>query len=319
MGMMAFTNPVLIKELRGWMRGDRAFVLLTVTLVLLAVVSLGLYSMVYASAWTYTSRGYEVDSAEIGQGIFAGLAFVALGMICFIAPALTSGAVSGEHERRTIDLLMATPLCPAAMLFGKLAASLSYAFVLLLAAVPLASLSYVFGGVTLVDMLKALLLLLCCTFTFGVVGVFFSAWLRRTVLATVLSYVVLLVLVFGTLFIWVWAELTLGFHNDPEAYDWLLVPNPFVAMTSALAGTGIFSGQVFFGLPFWYFTVALYTGLSLVLYLASAWLVQSKIRLSRLARVLIGLILTVLVMIIVYQVYRVIGLPSVLNSITTLS
>ncbi|MBN1888280.1 MAG: ABC transporter permease subunit [Thermoflexales bacterium] len=315
MGTMLLANPVLVKELRGWMRGDRAFVLLTATLVLLALVSFGLYSMAYTSAQVSASYGSVVESAEIGQVLFAGLAFVALGVICFIAPALTAGAVSGEHERRTFDLLMATPLHPASMLFGKLTASLSYAFVLLLATVPLASLSYVFGGVTMVDMLKALLLLLSCTVTFGVIGVFFSAWLRRTVLATVLSYVALLVLVFGTLFIWAWVGTTLGYYRSEAAYYWLLVPNPFMAMSSALANVVQFDPKVL-GLPLWCVTVALYTGLTLVLYLASTRLVQLEIRLSKLAKVLVCLILTVLVMTIVYQFYLMTRMPPVFNSTT---
>jgi ABC-2 type transport system permease protein len=283
-------NPVLVKELRGRMRGARAYIFLTAMLVLFGATSYGVYRI---TQWAGQSMGMGgQQSAIIGQSVFTGLVFLALGMICFITPALTAGAISGEHERQTFDLLMATPLHPASILFGKLVASLGYVVLLILAAVPLVSLSFVFGGVATIDMIQSLLLLVGYTLTFGVIGLFFSTLLHRTALATVLSYVVLAVFVVGTLFVYI----VVGAIRQQQPPGWMLALNPFSALASALVkpggsnvfssmsgfvmpvlwvlGGGRFDTSVVASVPLWRYTVGIYAWLTVVLYAASTQLIK---------------------------------------------
>jgi ABC-type transport system involved in multi-copper enzyme maturation permease subunit len=279
-------NPVLVKELRGRMRGPRAYLFLTGTLALLGVVTYGLYRLARLST-QYMGGG--PPGAVIGQGVFTGLVFLTLLIICAIAPSFTAGAISGEHEHKTFDMLMATPLRPASVLFGKLVASLSYVALLVLAAVPLASLSYVFGGVATEDMLQALLLLLGYALTFSVIGLFFSALFRRTGRATVASYITLAAFVVGTVFVYI----VVGAVRQQTPPTWLLALNPFSAMASALAGPvspGSFGGGVsslLFALagngfdlgqsvplPLWRYTVGIYAWLTVALYFVSTQLVK---------------------------------------------
>ncbi len=279
-------NPVLVKELRGRMRGPRAYLFLTGTLALLGVVTYGLYRLARLST---QSMGSGPPGAVIGQGMFTGLVFLTLLVICAIAPSFTAGAISGEHERKTFDMLMATPLRPASVLFGKLIASLSYVALLVLAAVPLVSLSYVFGGVATEDMLQALLLLLGYALTFSVIGLFFSTLFRRTGRATVASYITLAVFAVGTVFVYI----VVGAVRQQTPPTWLLALNPFSAMASALAGPlspGSFGGgfsslllalagnQFDSGqpvpLPLWRYTMSIYAWLTMVLYFVSTQLVK---------------------------------------------
>ncbi|MBN1888283.1 MAG: ABC transporter permease subunit [Thermoflexales bacterium] len=284
-------NPVLIKELRGRMRGARAYLFLTATLALFGVTGYGMYRITQLASQSMGMGGQQ--SAVIGQSVFTGLVFLALGVICFITPALTAGAVSGEHERQTFDLLMATPLHPASVLFGKLVASLGYVVLLILAAVPLVSLSFVFGGVATIDMIQSLLLLVGFTLTFGVIGLFFSTLLRRTALATVLSYIVLAIFVAGTLFVYI----VVGAIRQQQPPAWILALNPFSALASALVGPGgspnVFSSMsgivmpvlwllgggrfdtaVVASVPLWRYTVGIYAWLTVVLYAASTQLIK---------------------------------------------
>ncbi|MBI5029332.1 MAG: ABC transporter permease subunit [Chloroflexi bacterium] len=284
-------NPVLVKEMRGRMRGPRAYVFLTATLALLGVVSYGLYRLAAFSIQTF---GGGSAGAMIGQSVFTGLIFLALIVICAIAPASTAGAISGEYERKTFDLLAATPLHPASILFGKLMAALSYVVLILLAAIPLVSLSFVFGGIATLDMLQAFLLLLGFALTFSVIGMFFSVLFRRTGFAVVASYLVLMLFVFGTFF----AYAVLAVMRGQQPPNWVLTLNPFSAMASALApanpSSNMFSasgfltpvlflfggGNISFGpntvaqRPLWQYTVGIYAWLTIVLYLVSAQLVK---------------------------------------------
>ncbi len=281
-------NPVLVKEMRGRMRGPRAYLLLTGTLALFGVVTYGLYRLM---RFAVAMQSGMPTGAVIGQGLFTGLVLLATFVICAIAPSLTAGAISGEHERKTFDLLMATPLSSSSVLLGKLIAALSYVALILMAVAPVASLAYVFGGVAFTDMLQSLLLLLGFAVTFSTVGLFFSALFRRTGLAVGASYLVLALFVFGTLF----AYAVMGVVRGALPPNWILALNPFSAIASALANpqaiagpmsvSGVFSliaalfggvgfGQTAISRPVWQMTLGIYAWLTIVLYLLTTQLVK---------------------------------------------
>jgi ABC-2 type transport system permease protein len=284
-------NPILIKELRSRMRGPRAFLTLTGVLFLLGGVSYLLYRLALATQ----NYSYAPLSPQIGQSLFITLAFLELMMICAVAPAVTAGAISGEEEKMTLEMLMATPLAPASILWGKLISALSYVFLLIFAAIPMASLIFIFGGVSPRDLIKALIVLLSVAISLGVLGLFMSVWLKRTARATIVSYLIEAVLVFGTLFIYVAA----GIIRQAEPPRWLLVPNPISALFSALSPTtpigsspfGLF-GYLGMGLggnlqvltgstisltsiprPIYHYSLPLYGAVTLALYLLSTRLV----------------------------------------------
>jgi ABC-type transport system involved in multi-copper enzyme maturation permease subunit len=110
---------------------------------------------------------------------------------------LTAGAITGERERKTYEVLRTTLLSARKLVWGKLAVALSFMLLLILASLPLQSLAFILGGVTLVELLAGLTMLLAATFFFAVVGLFFSSWLRRTLVSTVLTYVVSLLIIIG--------------------------------------------------------------------------------------------------------------------------
>jgi len=287
-------NPILVKELRSRMRGWRAFAVLTVSLLVMAGISYLLYRVVLAA----TRYGSNMPvSPQIGQALFAGLVVVEMAMICFITPAITAGTISGEREKLTYDMLLATPLRPASVLWGKLLSALSYVFLLILGGVPMASLVFIYGGVAPSDMLKALVILVATAATVGVIGTFMSALLRRTVAATVLSYLAVLMLLIGPFF----AYIMVGVLRQREPPRWLLIPNPVSALFSAFApppsmagGSVGFLAQLSWALsgmlsirsgeltgiprPLYHYTLCLYGALSLALYGITTRLVRPSRR-----------------------------------------
>jgi ABC-2 type transport system permease protein len=289
-------NPIVVKELRSRMREARAFVTLTGVLLVLGSVSYLIYRMVLAST-AYTPTPV---SPQIGQTLFLALAFLELLMVCSIAPAVTAGAISGEQEKLTYEMLMATPLRPASILWGKLVSALSYVFLLIFAAVPMASLIFIFGGVSLRDMAKAMIILIVVAITFGVFGLFMSVLFKRTSRATVLSYLVVGLLLFGTIFVY----MALGIIRQSEPPRWILVPNPLSAMISALAPSlalqnSMLSSFYYWGMnfgggisalggqtisqtniprPIYHYSLPLFAGGALVLYLLSTRLVRTNRR-----------------------------------------
>jgi ABC-type transport system involved in multi-copper enzyme maturation permease subunit len=282
-------NPIMVKELRSRMRGARAFIVLTGVLVLLAGVSYLFYRIVL-SATRYSNSPI---GPQIGYTLLLVLMLVEMLIVCFVTPAVTAGAISGEKEKLTYEMLFATPLRPVAILWGKLLSALGYVFLLLLASVPLASLVFVYGGVTLADMVKALAVLVATAVTLGITGVTLSAWLGRTVRATVLSYLFVLTLLIGPFLVWI----LMGVLRNEMPPAWILVPNPIGALLSALAPSANYGGasSVFWELgrilggvrfsradpgirvlprPLWHYTMPVYGLFSFGLYLLATRLVR---------------------------------------------
>lgn len=188
-------NPLLIKELRGRMRGARAFVVLTVYLLLLSCVT----SIIY---YTYSANsrgpGSGLDMARLGEAVFATVILLQIFTITAVAPSFTAGAISGERERKTYELLRTTLLPARKLVSGKLTAALAYTFLLILAAVPLESLAFVLGGVVVEELVLAVVVLLVTAFAFSVLGLFFSSLARSTRVSTTLTYVTTLLTTIGS-------------------------------------------------------------------------------------------------------------------------
>jgi len=183
--LLLTANPVVAKELRGRMRGPRAFIVLTVYLLLMSSFVTLLYVVYVAS----TTSVYSGTNAQlIGKFVFGAVVGIELLLVCFIAPAFTAGAISGERERQTYDLLRTTLLPAHSLVLGKLASALSYILLLLIAAFPLQSLAFLLGGVAPEEVLIATGILVATAVLFGTSGIFFSALMRRTLGSTVLTY-----------------------------------------------------------------------------------------------------------------------------------
>jgi ABC-type transport system involved in multi-copper enzyme maturation permease subunit len=254
---------IVVKELRGRMRARRAFAILTVYLVLLAGFGWMLQQMNQASAVASTcfddpecldfggARGFPggiafdgqtiaFTSAAIGRGIFVGMMMLLSLMVAVLAPASTAGAISGERERQTLDLLAVTPISSPAIVLGKLASALAWVFVLIFASIPVTALVFVFGGVAPDDVVKSYLLLLATAVGLGSIGLFFSALVRRTGAATALTFTTMLVLTVGSIFAWQFAQQTASQRPSgvtrppPQA---ILYLNPFAGQADIACGT----------------------------------------------------------------------------------
>lgn len=185
-------NPITIKELRGRMRGRRAFAVLTAYLIVVSLFVTFIYLTVALNA------DYTTTYNSVGQAIFFGLIFIQGTLVIFIAPAFTSGAISGEKERQTYELLRTTLLSPASFVAGKLISALSYVFLLLLSSIPILSLAFMFGGVALSELFISQLLLATSAITYAMLGLFFSSRARSSTAASVATYAVVFFFTLGT-------------------------------------------------------------------------------------------------------------------------
>jgi ABC-2 type transport system permease protein len=243
---------VSVKELRGRMRGKRAFAILTGYLLLVAGFAWMLESITERAYAGGFGNSFSA-AAEIGRGLFLGIITLLTLVTLILAPASTAGAISLEREKQTLDLLVTTPISSLAIVLGKLFSALSWIFLLLLASIPVAAIVFTFGGVAPDDVLRAYVVLFATAICFGAIGLFVSALVKRTQAATVISLVLAILLTAGVTFVFVfWVAMTGsgGAFPDqpsrgesfldslskrpPEALEWW---NPFVAQLDVMCGT----------------------------------------------------------------------------------
>jgi len=233
---------VLVREMRGRMRGYRAPLILSSYLLLTGLVTL----LVYLSITSNASSGDPSQGRMIGKAIFLTVMTAALIQVCLITPSLTAGSIVGEKEHQSYDLLITTLLSPWQIILGKLTSALAFIILLIGAVFPLASLAFLFGGVTGTELGIALIGLLTTAFLCATVGLFWSTVMRGTLGATVMAQGTVILSLLGIPFLWaiilaIFHEAFNNFDNFQHGISWLglilrysifllICAHPFIAL-----------------------------------------------------------------------------------------
>ncbi|MCO8120966.1 ABC transporter permease [Stieleria sp. TO1_6] len=192
--MYVFENPVLQRELLVNLRTKRAFVLLAVYQLLLATV--------VVTAWPSDQR-LDLTSNPPSATKLVNLFFLGQYVIAsLMAPSFAAGTIAGEKERKTYEMLLASPLRPGAIVLGKVVASLTHIGMLIIGSLPIIVLCLPLGGVSVYEVLAAYLGLIISVVLFGAIGVMCSSYFPRTSSALVVSYLAILPLVIGACMFW---------------------------------------------------------------------------------------------------------------------
>jgi ABC-type transport system involved in multi-copper enzyme maturation permease subunit len=242
-GAFAGLSAVGVKELRGRMRGRRAFVILTVYLVLLGAFAFMMELILEQQFGRGLAGAAAYASASIGRGVFIALMMLETLLVVALAPAFTAGAISMEREKQTLDMLATTPISSLSIVVAKLLSALTYLFILIFASIPLTALVFVFGGVAPDDVIRSYVVLIATAIGLGAVGLFFSALLKRTQAATIATYFGMLFVTLGAFFVfYFWNEIGAAGNGrgigpikgrPPEALVWL---NPYFAQADIMCG-----------------------------------------------------------------------------------
>jgi ABC-type transport system involved in multi-copper enzyme maturation permease subunit len=223
-GRTAGISAIWIRELRGRMRGKRAFIFLTFYLSLLAAI-------LWLALRTTEQTGLSATEAmSVGRGIFAAVALIETLVVVALAPAYTAGAITSEREKQTYDLLAVTPISSLSLVVGKLLSGLSYLALIVLASFPIACFAFLFGGIDPIDIVRAYVVVIAAGLAIGAIGIWCSAAMSRTQTATVAAFILTAAMVVGASAAWLGMDARLAeagrSERPPQA---LLLLNPFVA------------------------------------------------------------------------------------------
>jgi ABC-type transport system involved in multi-copper enzyme maturation permease subunit len=143
-------NPIMLKELRGSLRGTRFFVAHLVILCLFAAGLLLAFAVMIPSRIGGSEEG---DPSVVGRRVYMITQLLQLGVAFLVVPGLAATSISSERESLTHDLLLTTTMTARQIVWGKFTAAMTQAFTLFVSMVPLVSLCFLFGGVTVYQIL----------------------------------------------------------------------------------------------------------------------------------------------------------------------
>lgn len=185
---MSFNNPVLFKELKLRFRSPKSFVGI---LFYLAAMCLFVFGFIFT---TMNLTGVSYFRPTESMLLFAFLAFIQLGLVLFITPGLTAGAISSEREKQTLPILLTTSQSSFQIISGKLLSSIAFLMLLTVAGLPIYSLVFLFGGISPMDFVRIFFFLFVTLVAVGSIGILFSTLIRRTIVSMIATYGIMIFL-----------------------------------------------------------------------------------------------------------------------------
>lgn len=186
-------NPVLQYELLSNLRLPRAFLLLSAYIALLGLVVFLAWPQEQKLDFANPEAAKRlVDLFFLGQFLLASL----------MAPSFAAGAITGEKERDSYEMLLASPIRPSAIVLGKLFASLTHLGILIFCSLPIVMLCLPLGGVSALEVFAAYIAMMSMVALFGMISLWASSYFRRTSASLVVSYLLILPLALVAVLIW---------------------------------------------------------------------------------------------------------------------
>lgn len=176
-------NPVLHRELILNLRSPRAFFLQGAFLLLLGTL--------VAAAWPGERRIDPTNPTAARRliDLFFGGQFL---LASLTAPAFAAASLTGEKERKSYEMLLASALRPRSIVWGKWMASLAPSLLLLVSSLPIVMLCVPLGGVSFYEVAAAYTAIVTALACFTLVSLFASAYFTRTTAALLTSYLTVL-------------------------------------------------------------------------------------------------------------------------------
>ncbi|MFP4394768.1 MAG: ABC transporter permease, partial [Anaerolineales bacterium] len=185
-------GPLLRQHLYSSVRRNRFFWQLFAYLAGVGIVTL-LFSLVVVMGVVNTSYGDETTISMLslfqqGRSFYWFFSVILLLTTMLLVPIGAVGAIAGERENRTWDLLRTTTLRIRDIVLGKVSATLLTGLLYVMAPLPLLMTSFWLGGVTQTELILTFSLLSVTMMLYIARALFISSLVRKTITAVVIYY-----------------------------------------------------------------------------------------------------------------------------------
>ncbi|HSI33037.1 MAG TPA: ABC transporter permease subunit [Tepidisphaeraceae bacterium] len=136
------------------------------------------------------------DLAKVSSQLFRTASYWQLGLVAFLAPIFTAGAITQEKDSQTYDILLTTPMTNAQIVLGSLLSRLFFVVALLVSGVPVFAITQIFGGVAIHSIVVSFGIATATAFVFGSIAMaiaVFKVGTRRTIFSFYLFVTVYLI------------------------------------------------------------------------------------------------------------------------------
>jgi ABC-type transport system involved in multi-copper enzyme maturation permease subunit len=176
-------GPIFNREFLTVPRRARHYVQRTAYLGTLWIVGLTAYQTMVG--WTHAATLGE--TAHFGAVLFQVLTWLMLALFLFFSALSAASAVAREKDRRTFILLLMTDLRNSEIVLGKILGSLLPIWLLLATTAPLLTLLMLLGGVSLEQVIQAILVAAATSLAGASLGGLVALWRDRTFQALALT------------------------------------------------------------------------------------------------------------------------------------
>jgi ABC-type transport system involved in multi-copper enzyme maturation permease subunit len=147
------------------------------------------FSLIVLLRWPTDGR---VDlSGARAQQVFQIFAYTLLAGTLFVVPAFPAVSMVQEKKKRTLELLLNSPLRPWEIFLGKLSGTMLFSMILLLTSLPAAAACFAMGGVDLISQVGLLYaVLLVCILQYSAIAILVSTFAQTADAAVRLTYAV---------------------------------------------------------------------------------------------------------------------------------
>lgn len=229
------SNPAARRDFVVQFRGSRSAWLFAAYLLIMGFVALLQY-------WQLTNARLGLAETQSRLIDFYRAILYVLGVaITLIPPAMAATAIVAEKQRKSLDLVFATPVPPKVYLIGKIIAVYRYTWILLALSLPFTAISVLLGGASWLDVFGAYLMLSIQGLVLTSIGLLFSAITEKAVPALLYTVGAIGAYVYGTAAL---AELTAFRANGVSGRSFFDLFNPFfvfegLGSTTTIAGVPI--------------------------------------------------------------------------------
>lgn len=190
-------NAVLRKDMLLDMKKPKVAVIMLLFNIILCLVAVP-----FLGSTILFANGYSYGATEVSYrtmiNMFLVLVWLETVAIFFLTPALTAGCISIEKERQTMDVLLTTKMSTWQIVLGKYFSSIMLVLMLIVSGLPVMSLVFIYGGVSIWQMILMVAVMIATTMYLASFGVFFSALVKNTIVSVILTYIALGVLMSAT-------------------------------------------------------------------------------------------------------------------------
>ena len=225
-------NPIVVRVVQGASRRPRH--------LWLRVFYLGALFVVVMFSLVISMSAQSASLTELAKGAsttFTYASIVQLAMMCLLAPVFTAAAITQERDAQTFNILLATPLTNAQIVFGSLMSRLYFVIMLLIAGLPIFLVTMIYGGVTERQVIESFALSGSTAILTGAMAIF-VAMIRVGTRRTIFSFYLMIALYLLAIYLlglWgrTWVEAS-PVNIAGRKMSWLTPLHPFLALDVAL-------------------------------------------------------------------------------------